>query len=634
MEPLDGILLGLAAESPARRRSRARAHARGLLTLTFNGPHAGVTAGAVRAGGGPAGWPGCASRRSATAPAAAGARWPAVDSAARARAPAVPLVHRGRPRSLRAAWWSGWWRPATTRRSAALLLRIDAAPLGAGRVEELRGAAAPGPDAEAGARLPHRRRHAASTGWRAPPRRWPPRRAPRCWSTGSHARSSTPGPAGAARGGVAGGPGRRVQDAPPSRWSGAARRPRRAEMTDSVLDDVYGQLVADVAAARRLDAGASPGAASTRGSSAATRPAPPGSSTPPLWPDELAEWAGAGDRAPARRPAGGYRPEPPRAGPALGAAAGGRGRSGWPGSSPGPRAARRPARRQDAWPAPTRWRPRSAARPRTRDVQGDRAPHRVAGRRRRSPPTSIWREVIRARRKGKPVVASMGDVAASGGYLVAAGADAIVAEPSTLTGSIGVFAAKPDLGGLLERLSVHREAAARGEKAAARSLLRPWTEAERAAVQRQVDAFYALFLDRVAEGRELAAQRGRGGGRGPGLDRAPGAGAAAGGPAGHAGATPWRSPGTRPVSARGDGVVRPARPGPAACRPRSRWRRSRASPPGPALARARRAAPELRALSARRGGLGPLLALARGLDRRRGPKVRTRPQRRALDPPG
>ncbi len=61
----------------------------------------------------------------------------------------------------------------------------------------------------------------------------------------------------------------------------------------------------------------------------------------------------------------------------------------------------------------------------------------------------IWREVVRARRQGKPVVASLGDVAASGGYLVAAGADSIVAEPSTLTGSIGVFAAKPDLGGLL-----------------------------------------------------------------------------------------------------------------------------------------------------------------------------------------
>ncbi len=115
----------------------------------------------------------------------------------------------------------------------------------------------------------------------------------------------------------------------------------------------------------------------------------------------------------------------------------------------------------------------------------------------------IWREVVRARQKGKIVVASMGDVAASAGYLVAAGADAIVAEPSTLTGSIGVFAAKPDLSGTLEKLSIHREAAVRGEHALLTSILRPWSESERKVVQRQIDAFYGLFLDRVAEGRKL-----------------------------------------------------------------------------------------------------------------------------------
>ena len=101
-------------------------------------------------------------------------------------------------------------------------------------------------------------------------------------------------------------------------------------------------------------------------------------------------------------------------------------------------------------------------------------------------------------------MASLGDVAASGGYLAAAGADLIVAEPSTLTGSIGVFAAKPDLSGLLERLSVHREAFARGEKADALSLMHPFTPAERATLQHQIDAFYSLFLDRVAEGRHLS----------------------------------------------------------------------------------------------------------------------------------
>ncbi len=97
----------------------------------------------------------------------------------------------------------------------------------------------------------------------------------------------------------------------------------------------------------------------------------------------------------------------------------------------------------------------------------------------------------------------MGDVAASGGYLVAVGADAIVAEPSTLTGSIGVFAAKPDLSGLLEKISVGRTAWQRGDKAQLTSLTRPWTEAEQATLQKQIDVVYGTFLDRVAEGRGL-----------------------------------------------------------------------------------------------------------------------------------
>jgi protease IV len=97
----------------------------------------------------------------------------------------------------------------------------------------------------------------------------------------------------------------------------------------------------------------------------------------------------------------------------------------------------------------------------------------------------------------------MGDSAASGGYLVAVGADAIVAEPSTLTGSIGVFALKPDLSGLLAKLTVQREQYARGQNAGVESVMRPWTASERAAVEKQIETFYALFVDRVAEGRKL-----------------------------------------------------------------------------------------------------------------------------------
>jgi protease-4 len=114
----------------------------------------------------------------------------------------------------------------------------------------------------------------------------------------------------------------------------------------------------------------------------------------------------------------------------------------------------------------------------------------------------IWRAVKRAREK-KPVLASMGDVAASGGYLAAVGADAIVAEPSTITGSIGVFALKPDLSGLLAKLSVARASSARGENAEWRSFARPWTPSERRALERQIDGFYRMFVDRVAEGRKL-----------------------------------------------------------------------------------------------------------------------------------
>jgi protease IV len=115
----------------------------------------------------------------------------------------------------------------------------------------------------------------------------------------------------------------------------------------------------------------------------------------------------------------------------------------------------------------------------------------------------IWRELVRAREKGKPVVVSLGDVAASGGYLVAAAGDAIFAEPSTLTGSIGVFALKPDLSALLGKMSVQREAFARGEIAQLFSVTKPWTAAERKAVESQVAAFYRQFVARVAQGRRL-----------------------------------------------------------------------------------------------------------------------------------
>ncbi|HVP68481.1 MAG TPA: signal peptide peptidase SppA [Anaeromyxobacteraceae bacterium] len=116
----------------------------------------------------------------------------------------------------------------------------------------------------------------------------------------------------------------------------------------------------------------------------------------------------------------------------------------------------------------------------------------------------VWRAVVEARRRGKPVVASMADVAASGGYLVSVAADAIVAEPATLTGSIGVFALKPDVSGLLEKLGVTVWSEQRGKNARIDSYVKAWTPEERQLVERQVRAFYDQFVAKVADGRHLS----------------------------------------------------------------------------------------------------------------------------------
>ena len=115
----------------------------------------------------------------------------------------------------------------------------------------------------------------------------------------------------------------------------------------------------------------------------------------------------------------------------------------------------------------------------------------------------IWRAVQRLRRE-KPVVASFGEIAASGGYYVAAGADRILAEPATVTGSIGVVGGKLDLSGLYDRLGIHKEGVERGARAGLASETRGFTPDERRAVRREMQNLYGLFLDRVTEGRGLA----------------------------------------------------------------------------------------------------------------------------------
>ena len=120
---------------------------------------------------------------------------------------------------------------------------------------------------------------------------------------------------------------------------------------------------------------------------------------------------------------------------------------------------------------------------------------------------TIWREVVRARAEGKPVVVSMGDVAASGGYFISMAADAIVAQPGTITGSIGVLSGKPVVSELLGRIGVTTDSVIEGAHAAMFSTSRPFSEDEWALVNNWLDHIYADFTGKVAAGRGLSAER-------------------------------------------------------------------------------------------------------------------------------
>jgi len=105
--------------------------------------------------------------------------------------------------------------------------------------------------------------------------------------------------------------------------------------------------------------------------------------------------------------------------------------------------------------------------------------------------------------KKKPVIISMGDVAASGGYFVATPGSRIIAQPGTITGSIGVLSGKFVNAGLYEKLLWHREIISRGEHAEVQSGSRPFTEEERQGVWEQINRTYDVFLDRVMTCRNM-----------------------------------------------------------------------------------------------------------------------------------
>ncbi|MDJ0787831.1 MAG: signal peptide peptidase SppA [Myxococcota bacterium] len=115
----------------------------------------------------------------------------------------------------------------------------------------------------------------------------------------------------------------------------------------------------------------------------------------------------------------------------------------------------------------------------------------------------VWRAIARAREMGKPVVASFSDVAASGGYYVACGADKIVANATSITGSIGVFVLRPVLGGLLDKLGVGVETLTRGQRADLLLGSEPLSPGAREVLEKDVRRIYDLFVSRVAEGRGL-----------------------------------------------------------------------------------------------------------------------------------
>ena len=119
----------------------------------------------------------------------------------------------------------------------------------------------------------------------------------------------------------------------------------------------------------------------------------------------------------------------------------------------------------------------------------------------------IWRELMITKDKGLPVIVSMSDLAASGGYYMAAAGDVIVAQPGTLTGSIGVYTGKFVTGGTFEKLGANIETVRQGKFADMYSPDRPFTQEERTKVLESMQATYDHFVERVADARQMTPEK-------------------------------------------------------------------------------------------------------------------------------
>lgn len=115
----------------------------------------------------------------------------------------------------------------------------------------------------------------------------------------------------------------------------------------------------------------------------------------------------------------------------------------------------------------------------------------------------IWRQVVELK-KVKPIVVSMGNVAASGGYYISCAANKIVAEPNTLTGSIGIFGIFPNATGLFKKLDVTADIVKTNTFADLGDLTRPMTEEEKTIIQSYIEKGYDTFITRCAEGRGMS----------------------------------------------------------------------------------------------------------------------------------
>jgi protease-4 len=120
---------------------------------------------------------------------------------------------------------------------------------------------------------------------------------------------------------------------------------------------------------------------------------------------------------------------------------------------------------------------------------------------------AIWRETVLAREAGKPLVVTMGNVAGSGGYYISTAADRIIAQPGTVTGSIGVIAGKPVLARAKERIGFSVDEAHTSRNALMWSLNRTFDDSGEERFSRSLDVIYDTFVTRVADGRSLTKER-------------------------------------------------------------------------------------------------------------------------------